>query len=56
METSLDLTPVMNMQFMMTSSNENVFRVTGPLWGISPVTDEFPSQRPVTWSFDIFFD
>ena len=24
--------------------------------GNSPVTDEFPSQRPVTRSFDIFFD
>ena len=24
--------------------------------GNSPVTDEFPSQRPVTWSFDVFFD
>ena len=24
--------------------------------GNSPVTDEFPSQRPVTQSFDIFFD
>ena len=24
--------------------------------GNSPVTGEFPSQRPVTWSFDIFFD
>ena len=22
----------------------------------SPVTDEFPAQRPVTWSFDVFFD
>ena len=22
----------------------------------SPVTSEFPSQRPVTWSFDVFFD
>ena len=22
----------------------------------SPVTGEFPPQRPVTWSFDIFFD
>ena len=21
-----------------------------------PVTDEFPSQRPVTWGFDVFFD
>ena len=27
------------------------------LWvGNSPVTGEFPSQRPGTWSFDIFFD
>ena len=32
------------------------FRVTGPLCGNSPVTGEFLSQRPVTWSFDIFFD
>ena len=24
--------------------------------GNSPVTVEFPSQRPVTWSFDVFFD
>ena len=23
---------------------------------IAPVTDEFPSQRPVTQSFDVFFD
>ena len=22
----------------------------------SPVTDEFPAQRPVTRSFDVFFD
>ena len=24
--------------------------------GISPVTGEFPSQRPVTWSFNVFLD
>ena len=24
--------------------------------GNSPVTDEFPAQRPLTWSFDVFFD
>ena len=24
--------------------------------GNSPVTSEFPSQRPVTWSFDVFFN
>ena len=31
----------------MTSSNGNIFRVTGPLCG------EFPSQRPVTRGFDV---
>ena len=41
---------------MITSSNGNIFRVTGPLCGNWPVTGEFPSQRPVTRSFDLFFD
>ena len=40
----------------MTSSNGNFFYVTGPLYGDSPVTGEFPSQRSVTQSFDVFFD
>ena len=40
---------------IMTSSNGNIFRVTGPV-GNSPVTGEFPSQRPVMRSFDVFFD
>ena len=40
---------------MMTSSNGNIFRVTGHLAGNSPVTGEFPAQRPVTRSFDVFF-
>ena len=35
---------------MMTLSNWNTFRVTGP------VTGEFPAQKPVTRSFDVFFD
>ena len=39
------------MIMMMTSSNGNIFRVTGPLLGNSPVPGEFPSQRPVTRSF-----
>ena len=34
---------------MMMSSNGNTFCVSGPLW-------EFPSPRPVVWSFDVFFD
>ena len=37
---------------MMTSSNGNIFRATGPLCWNSPLTGEFPSQRPVTRSFD----
>ena len=43
-------------EIMMTSSNENIIRVTGLCAGYSPVTDEFSPQRPVTWSFDDFFD
>ena len=41
---------------MMTSSNGNIFRVTGPLCGEFIVPGEFPTQRPVTRSFDVFFD
>ena len=41
---------------MMTSSNGNIFRVTGPLCGNLLLTGEFPAQRPVTRSFDVFFD
>ena len=40
----------------MTSSNENIFRVTGPLCGEITGPGEFPTQRPVTRSFDVFFD
>ena len=42
--------------YMMPSSKGNIFGVTGPLWGNSPVTGEFPTQRPVTRSFGDFFD
>ena len=41
---------------MMTSSNGNIFRVTGPLRGEFPGPGEFAAQRPVTRSFDVFFD
>ena len=41
---------------MMTSSNEKIFRVTGHFAGNSPVPGEFPTQRPVTRSFDVYFD
>ena len=42
---------------MMTSSNGNILCVKGAFCaGNSPVTGEFPSQRPVTRSFDVFFN
>ena len=41
---------------MMTLSNGNIFRVTGPLCGEFTGPGEFPTQRPVTRSFDVFFD
>ena len=41
---------------MMTSSNGNIFRVTGSLCGEFTAPGEFPTQRPVTRSFDVFFD
>ena len=41
---------------MMTSSNGNIFRVTGHLCGEFTGPGEFPTQRPVTRSFDVFFD
>ena len=40
----------MTSNFMMRSSNGNIFRVTGHL------CEEFPAQRPVTQSFDVFCD
>ena len=40
----------------MTSSNGNIFRVTGHLCGEFTGPGEFPAQRPVTRSFDVFFD
>ena len=41
---------------MMTSSNGNIFRVTGPLCGEFTGPGEFPTQKPVTRSFDVLFD
>ena len=41
---------------MMTSSNGSIFHVTGPLCGEFTGPGEFPAQRPVTQSFDVFFD
>ena len=40
----------------MTSSNGNIFRVTGPLCGEFTGHRWIPLTRPVTRSFDVFFD
>ena len=41
---------------MMTSSNGNIFRVTGPLCGEFTGPGEFPTQRSVTRSINVYFD
>ena len=45
-----------NKDIMMTSSNGKLFRVTDPLCGEFTGPGDFPTQRPVTRSFDVFFD
>ena len=54
--TSNTLLPGQETVHMMTSSNENISRVTGPLCGEFTGPGEFPTQRPVKRSFDVFFD
>ena len=41
---------------MMTSSNGNISRFTGHVCGEFNGPGEFPTQRPVTRSFDVYFD
>ena len=53
----LALTQELSRLLMVTSSNGNIFRVTGPLWGEpSPFHRWIPSQRPVTRSFGVLCD
>ena len=47
---------IRNMRSMMTSSIGNIFRVTDHLCGEFTGPRKFPTQRPVTLSFDVFFD
>ena len=47
---------VRGVKFMMTSSNEIFSTLLALCAGNSRVTGEFPSQRRVTRSFDVFFD
>ena len=41
---------------MMKSSNGNISTLLTLFEGYSSVTGEFPSQKPVTRSFGVFFD
>ena len=43
-------------KLMMTSSNGNIFRITGHLCGEFTGPSNSPAQRPVMRSFDVFFD
>ena len=43
-------------EFMVTSSNGNVFLATGPLCGELTGPGEFHTQRPVARKFHVFFD
>ena len=43
-------------KYKMTSSNGNISALLALCAENSPVTGEFPSQRPVTRSFGVFFD
>ena len=43
-------------KIMMTSSNETFSALLAICAGNSPVTGEFPAQRPMTRSLDVFFD
>ena len=45
-----------SLKSMMTTSNGNIFRITGPLCGEFTGDRCIPSQRPVTWTFDVFLD
>ena len=52
----LDHLLVLWLTAMITLSNWNIFRFTGALCGNPPVTGDFPPQRPVMRSFEVFFD
>ena len=52
----LSLSQVNRPPLMMTSSMETFSALLALCEGNSPVTGEFPAQRPVTRSFEVFFD
>ena len=56
LDTSTDMKWVYLFDNIMTSSNGNIFRVTGHLCGEFTGPRWIPAQRPVTRSFNVFFD
>ena len=54
--TDYNLVQIVTTITMMTSSNGNIFALLALCEGNPPVTGGFPSQRPVTRSFGVFFD
>ena len=53
LQSVMPLDPRQSLHIMMTSSNGNIFRATGPLCG---KFTGHRSQNPVTRSFDVFFE
>ena len=55
--TALNQVAVVHLKIsMMTSSNGKISALLAMYAGNSPITGEFPEQRPVTGSFDVLFD
>ena len=53
---SCSITMILMHHSPMTSSNGTIYTLLALCAGHSPVTGKFPSQSPVTHSFDAFFD
>ena len=54
--TSIRRWPLILYTYIMTSSNGNISALLAMYAWNTPVTGEFPAQRPITRSFDVFFD
>ena len=53
---TISILELMASWLLMMSSNGTFSALLAFCAGNSPVTGEFPAQRPVTWSFDVSFD
>ena len=54
--TKVSITSKAENSYLITSSMETFSSLLALCVGNSPVTGEFPAQKPVTQSFDVFFD